>query len=177
LFSTVSARTAGLTIITIDRLSEASLLMLLVLMFIGGAPASMAGGVTLSTVVVIGVAVTSTVRGKPQAVAFDRVLPFETITKAMAIMTIGTLLCVAVTLVLLVINPQTIFRTGFEVVSAFSNTGYSLGMTPELTPAGRVLIAFTMFWGRLGPLTLVIMLAQRERPVFARYPSERIIIG
>jgi trk system potassium uptake protein TrkH len=177
LFNVVAARTAGLTIMPIDELSQGSKLVLMVLMFIGGAPASLAGGVTISTVGVLMVAVVSTIRGLPQAVVFGRVLPFETIAKAMAIMTVSTLLCFFVTLILLSINSENLFLMGFEVVSAFSNTGFSLGATPILSSAGRLLIAFTMFWGRLGPLTLVILLAQRERPALARYPSERIVMG
>ncbi|HEY0738999.1 MAG TPA: potassium transporter TrkG [Herpetosiphonaceae bacterium] len=177
LFSVVSARTAGMTMFPIDQLSQASALVLMALMFIGGAPASMAGGVTISTVAVLWVTVLSTVRGQPQGVIFGRVFPFETIAKAVAIMSVSTVVCFVITLSLLAIQPRALLPIAFEVISAFSNTGYSLGETTNLTPLGRLLIAFTMFWGRLGPLTLVIMLAQVERPTLARYPAERIIIG
>lgn len=177
LFSVISARTAGLTIIPMENLSNASVLVIMVSMFIGGAPASMAGGVTTSTIAVITVAVISTVRGNPQAVAFGRMLPLETIAKAMAIMTVSTLLCFVVTLLLLASEHGRLFPVAFEVVSAFSNTGYSLGITSELNTFGRLMIVFTMFWGRLGPLTLVVLLAQRQRVTFARYPAEQIVIG
>ena len=177
LFDIVSARTAGITIMSLEKLSEPSKLMLLVSMFIGGAPASMAGGVTSSTVGVLLVSVASTVRGAPQTVAFGRTLPLETIGKAVAIMTVATLLCFVVTMILLINAAGRTFPVTFEVVSAFSNTGYSLGETGELNDLGRLLIAFTMFWGRLGPLTLVVLLAQRERPSHVLYPSEQIVIG
>lgn len=177
MFNVVSARTAGLAIIPMEDLSQASQLILMVYMFIGGAPASMAGGVTTSTVAVLFVAVLSTVRGRPHAVAFKRTLPLETIAKAVSIMTVSTLLCFVVTLLMIIGQDGALFRTGFEVVSAFSNTGYSLAMTGELSLTGRILIMFTMFWGRLGPLTLVVLLAQREHPTLARYPEERIVMG
>ncbi|MEM8529222.1 MAG: potassium transporter TrkG [Chloroflexota bacterium] len=177
LFSVVSSRTAGLTIVPLNELNEASALTLMISMFIGGAPASMAGGVTISTVGVLIVAVVSTVRGKPQSVVFGRTLPLETIGKAVAVMTVSTLLCFIVTLILLVDRTGAGFEVGFEVISAFSNTGYSLGTTSELDDLGRLLIAFTMFWGRLGPLTLVILIAQQEKPTTALYPSEQIVIG
>ncbi|MCO6452309.1 MAG: hypothetical protein J5I90_16140 [Caldilineales bacterium] len=176
-FTVVSARTAGLTIVPIELLGQASALTILVSMFVGGAPASMAGGVTMSTVAVLMVAVYSTVRGQPNAVAFGRTLPLETIAKAVAIMTVATLLCFAITLSLLTDLEDSFLALTFEVVSAFSNTGYSLGETPNLDSVGRFLIAFTMFWGRLGPLTLVVLLAQRERPTYARYPTEKIVLG
>ncbi|HEY53028.1 MAG TPA: TrkH family potassium uptake protein, partial [Caldilineae bacterium] len=177
LFTVVSARTAGLTIIPMDQLGHASALTILVSMFIGGAPASMAGGVTMSTIVVLFAAVYSTVRGNPYAVVFGRTIPFETIAKAVAIMTVSSLLVFVVSLLLLAEMSGTFFSIIFEVVSAFSNTGYSLGTTSELSSFGRLLIALTMFWGRLGPLTLVVLLAQRERPTYARYPSEQIVMG
>ncbi|MFQ5610522.1 MAG: TrkH family potassium uptake protein [Anaerolineae bacterium] len=177
LFNVISARTAGLTIISLDDLSQASALVLMVSMFIGGAPASMAGGVTISTVGVLIVAVQSTVRGLPQAVVFGRVLPLETIAKAVAIMTVSTLLCFVVTLLLLTDRIGELLPVAFETVSAFSNTGYSLGATTDLDRFGRLLVAFTMFWGRLGPLTMVVLLAQRERPTLVRYPTEQIVLG
>lgn len=177
LFSVVSARTAGLTIISLDQLGHASALTLMVSMFIGGAPASMAGGVTISTLAVLMVSVYSTVRGLPQAIAYDRTIPLETIAKAVAIMTVSTLICLLASIILLADMPSEFFGVIFEVVSAFSNTGYSLGITPQLDTLGRGVIAFMMFWGRLGPLTLVVLLAQRERPLYARYPHEQIVIG
>ena len=70
-----------------------------------------------------------------------------------------------------------IFALGFEVVSAFANAGYSLGVTSKLDAWGQAAIAFTMFWGRLGPLTIVIALAQRERPSLLHYPEEPVILG
>lgn len=176
-FNVVGSRTAGLTIIPMEDLSQASQLIIMVLMFIGGSPASMAGGVTTSTIAVLFVAVLSTVRGRPHAVVFGRTLPLETIAKAVSIMTVSTLVCFITTLVLIIGKDGALFKTGFEVVSAFSNTGFSLGSTGELNWFGRILIMFTMFWGRLGPLTLVVLLAQREHPTLARYPEERIVMG
>lgn len=177
LFSVVSARTAGLTIIPINQLSDVSILTIMVSMFIGGSPASMAGGVTMSTVAVLVVTVFSTVRGNPHAVVFDRTLPLETIAKAVAIMAVSSMLVLVVTLMLLADGSGGIKPVIFEVVSAFSNTGYSLGLTSHLDTFGRLLIAFTMFWGRLGPLTFVVLLAQREHPTYVRYPTEKIVMG
>jgi trk system potassium uptake protein TrkH len=177
LFSVVSARTAGLTIIPVHELGEASILTIIVSMFIGGAPASMAGGVTMSTLGVLAVTVYSTVRGNPHAVAFGRTLPLETIAKAVAIMFVSVLVVFIAILALLADTAGDFTAVTFEVISAFSNTGYSLGLTGHLDTFGRLLIAFTMFWGRLGPLTLVVLLAQRERPTYVRYPTEKVVLG
>jgi trk system potassium uptake protein TrkH len=82
-----------------------------------------------------------------------------------------------VTLSLALLSEGELFTLAFEVVSAYSNTGYSLGITGDLGPLSLVLVALTMFWGRLGPLTLVVALAQRRRKTLIRYPEEKIIIG
>lgn len=177
LFTIVSARTAGLTILPLTELSEATQLLILVWMFIGGAPASMAGGVTTSTVAVLLAAVLATAKGHTSAVSFHRTLPNETIAKAVAIMTVSTLLVGIVTLLLSYQLREPIFATAFEVVSAFANAGYSLDFTTRLNEFGRYLVAFTMFWGRLGPLTIVVALAQSEQPTLLRYPAEPVILG
>ncbi|MCB9136747.1 MAG: hypothetical protein H6642_00205 [Caldilineaceae bacterium] len=176
-FTIVSARTAGLTILPIAQLSEATQLIIMLWMFIGGAPASMAGGVSSSTVAVLLTAVIATARGLDESVAFRRAIPAETIFKAMAIMTVSTLLVAGVTLLLALRQEGPVFQVAFEVVSAFANAGYSLDFTGELDNFGRFLIAFTMYWGRLGPLTIVVALAERSRPNFIRYPEEPIILG
>ncbi|HXF61244.1 MAG TPA: potassium transporter TrkG [Caldilineaceae bacterium] len=177
LFTIISARTAGVTILPLAQLSEATQLVILLWMFIGGAPASMAGGVSTSTVGVLLFAVIATAKGHTAAVAFQRTVPTETIAKAVAIMTVSTLLVVGVSLILSLTLEAAIFPIGFEVVSAFANAGYSLDFTGTLTDFGRYLIAFTMFWGRLGPLTIVVALAQSEQPTLVRYPEEPVILG
>lgn len=176
-FTIISSRTAGLTILPIEELSESTQLIIMVWMFIGGAPASMAGGISTSTLGVLIIAVVATAKGRSNAVGFGRTLPAETIAKAVAIMTVSTLLVAAVTLTLALTRQGDIFREGFEVVSAFSNTGYSLAFTSELDTFGRLLIAFTMFWGRLGPLTIVVALAESEQPSLVHYPEEPVILG
>ncbi len=177
IFTIVSSRTAGITLIPMAELGEASQLMILVSMFIGGAPASMAGGVGVTTVAVVLVTLRSIVRGHNDIRVLQRTLPTETIYKAVAILTISTGLVVGTTMVMMLIDQGTLFPVAFEVVSAFSNTGYSLGITSDFGTMGRLLLVFIMFWGRLGPLTLVVALAQRHRHSLIHYPEEKIIIG
>lgn len=174
---TIISRTAGFGAINVASLSESTQFLIMLWMFIGGAPASMAGGVSTSTVGVLLFAVIATARGRGAAVAFGRTLPHETIAKAVAIMSVSTVLVVAATMLLVLDSQEPIFSTGFEVVSAFSNAGYSLDFTPRLSEFGRFLVAFTMFWGRLGPLTIVVALAQREQPTLIRFPEEPVILG
>ena len=176
-FSVVSSRTAGLTLIPMDQLGQAIQMIIFIWMFIGGAPASMGGGVGLSTIAVVLITLQSIVLGFADVRIMGRTIPTETVFKAVAVLTLSTVLVVVVTLCLLLVENDTLFPIGFEVISAFSNTGYSLGITGDLKTASRLLIAFTMFWGRLGPLTLVVALAQRHRQTLVNYPEEKIIIG
>lgn len=177
LFTIVSARTAGLTILPLEQLSQATQAVIMILMFIGGAPASMAGGITSSALGILLISVIATARGRSSAVAFDRTVPVETISKAVAIITVSSLLVVSISLILALNGAGDIFLGSFEVISAFSNTGYSLNFTGQLDNWGRFLIAFTMFWGRLGPLTIVVALAQSEQPMLIHHPEEPVILG
>jgi trk system potassium uptake protein len=177
LFTVISSRTAGITILPLEQLTQATQLIIMIWMFIGGAPASMAGGVSTAALAVIAVAMRATVAGQPEAVIFQRTLPTGTILKAVAVMTVSTLVVAATTLILVVARTGDLFPVGFETVSAFSNTGYSLGLTGNLSPFARLMLAFLMFWGRLGPLTLVVVLAQRQRPSLVHYPEEKVILG
>jgi len=92
-------------------------------------------------------------------------------------MSVSAILVTVMTFLVAIQMEASIFPVAFEVVSAFANAGYSLGLTPELSNFGRALIALTMFWGRLGALTIVVALAQREQPTLIRYPEEPVILG
>jgi trk system potassium uptake protein TrkH len=176
-FTIVSSRTAGITLIPMVSLGEASQLIIFVWMFIGGAPASMGGGVGLSTVAVVFITLSSTARGHDEIRVLKRTLPTETIVKAIAVLTVSATVIVVVTLSLALLRAGSLFPIAFEVVSAYSNTGYSMGLTGELGSLSLFLVGLTMFWGRLGPLTLVVALAQRHSKTRIRYPEEKIIIG
>lgn len=175
-FISVGSRTAGITILPISDLSEGTQLVMMMLMFVGASPASMSGGVSIATVAVLLVAARNTVVGS-DPVVFGRALPRETVAKAVAVMTVSTLLVLFVTLLLSIHSQGNVFRLGFEAISAFSNTGFTLNQTPLLDHFGRFVVGFTMFWGRLGPLTIVVALAQRDRPALVRYPEEAVPLG
>jgi len=176
-FTVVSSRTAGITLVPIQELGQASQLVITSWMFIGGAPASMGGGIGLTTIAVVLITLQNSARGNPDIRFLSRALPVETVVKAAAIMTVSSVLVFTMTMGILLFDKQNAMAALFEVVSAFSNTGYSLGITGDMNQISRALIVFTMFWGRLGPLTLVVALAQRGSHTQIHYPEERIIIG
>jgi trk system potassium uptake protein len=116
-------------------------------------------------------------RGRSKIVVGGRTIPGETVSKAVAIVTAATLLVLAVTWLLLLTQPATLAEALFEAVSAFATAGFTLGLTPRLDLFGRLLIALTMFCGRLGALTVVVALARRAPAAPVSYPEEQVLIG
>ena len=147
-------------------------------MFIGGASASVAGGIKINTFAVMLVAILSTMRGRSRASAFGREIPGTQVQRAMVIGALSTVLVFLVALTL--VFSQTGFDfidLFFETVSAFGTVGLSTGLTSELSSWGHVILIVTMFVGRLGPITIGIALAQQTRRDLYRYAQERVTIG
>jgi trk system potassium uptake protein TrkH len=178
-FQSVSARTAGFPGLPgFSELNHPSILMLAALMFIGTAPASTGGGITTGTFAVLMLAVISYARGLDKIRVGKHTLPGSLLMRAMVVFVISFTLVFLATWLILLTNPFTLDQTLFEVVSAYSTTGLSLGITTGLNTFGRLVIIFTMFAGRLGAITIMIALLGRERGnKLVDYPEETILIG
>jgi trk/ktr system potassium uptake protein len=178
LFESVSFRTAGMSTIPMSELTDASVLTAIALMFIGGASGSTAGGIKLTTFAILLFAILSTVRGRSQVDAFGRRVAPEVIVRAMSIALLAVAFVFAGTLALEVVGagPETL-RVAFEMVSAFATVGHSVAGTPAFPDGGLVILIVAMFVGRLGPLTLVLALSARARPVPYRLAVETVRIG
>jgi trk system potassium uptake protein TrkH len=158
-------------------LSPASHLLGAILMFIGGSPASAAGGVKTVSLAVLMLEIWATLRGRPNVEAFGRTIPDEVVRRAAVIIVLMMALISAVTLLLCFTEGSPLLVSLFETVSAAGTVGLSTGLTPELTPSGRTLIMITMFVGRLGPVTMLVALTGRAKPVRFAYPPEHVSIG
>jgi trk system potassium uptake protein TrkH len=178
LFESVSFRTAGMSTIPMDKLTDSSLLTAIALMFIGGASGSTAGGIKVTTFAILLFTIVSTVRGRTHTEAFGRRVVPEVVFRALSIALLAVAFVFAGTLALEVAGagPDTI-RVAFEMVSAFGTVGHSAAVTPTLPDAALVILIVAMFVGRLGPLTLVLALSARARPVPYRPAVETIRIG
>ncbi|MCL6450491.1 MAG: TrkH family potassium uptake protein [Acetobacteraceae bacterium] len=177
-FHAVTPRTAGFNSVPTGRLRPATQLLTVMLMFIGGSPNSTAGGIKTTTFATVVLAVWAIVRGRPGVEVFERRIPAELVSRALAVTLIAVALVVGMTGVLLITEGQEPLATLFEVTSAFGTVGLSTGMTPSLTTAGRLLIVATMFAGRVGPLTLALAIAHRQRRGgVLRHPEEKIMVG
>ncbi|MBT9586537.1 potassium transporter [bacterium] len=175
-FHSSTARTSGFVLEDLSHMHAGNVLVLSCLMFVGGSPASMGGGITTSTVAVLLLAVQAQVRGRGRVRAGARELATETVTKASAIFVLALVFCGVVSWLLLITQPATLPEAIFETVSAFSTCGFTLGLTTRLDLFGQFLVAATMFCGRLGVLTVVVAMT-RTSTSLVRYPEEKILIG
>lgn len=179
LFQSVSARTAGFVgIAHFDELSAPSQLLMITLMFIGCAPASMGGGITTGTFAIMTISLWSYARGLPTAQFGGRSLAAGTSRKAGAVLTISLLVTLLASWLIAMTHDAPLEPVVFEVVSAFATCGLSLGLTTQLNLFGQLVICLVMFWGRLGALTIFVAVAgQQRRTQLVQYPEEQILIG
>ncbi|MCZ6655126.1 MAG: Trk family potassium uptake protein [Planctomycetota bacterium] len=179
LFQSVTCRTAGFNTasLAIDDISTSSLFLMCILMFIGGGPASTAGGVKTVAIAMLVLGTLATLRKRENVEAFHRQIPASTIRHAAVVIMVMFCLVSMVVLLLSYTESASLAEVLFESVSACGTVGLSTGLTPDLTIAGKLVIMLAMFAGRLGPLTLLIALAGRERTSAYSYPVEPITIG
>lgn len=177
IFQSVTARTAGFNTCSISGLSGASVLMMMILMFIGGSPGSTAGGVKTTTVSVLLSTIISEFRGKSNAEMFKSTVPFDVIKKAMIIFSVSGILVVVFGVLLLVTERKSLPSVMFETVSAFGTVGLSADLTETLSRKGKILVTVLMFIGRLGPLTVGYAFLKRHAHPKYEYASESVAIG
>ena len=179
LFLSVTCRTAGFNTVKMDTdsMSTASHFLTCILMFIGGSPASTAGGIKTVALAVLLLGLWATIRGRSKVEVWGRTIPEATVRRAAVIVVAMFGFVSLVTLALAFAEPITLREALFESVSACGTVGLSTGVTPGLTVAGRVVIIVAMFAGRLGPLTLMLALAGKAKPSAYDYPEEQVGIG
>ncbi|MGE0761117.1 MAG: TrkH family potassium uptake protein, partial [Pirellulaceae bacterium] len=178
-FQSVTCRTAGFNSVPVAPLREATLVLMVVLMFIGAAPGSTGGGIKTTTVSVTWFTLRAVMRNRRYVDAWTRSIPEVVVHRALLITSLATALVVCLTTMLLVTEhrPGRFLEYLFEVVSALGTVGLSTGVTPELTGVGRAIIILAMFLGRVGPLTLFISLASQRDASRYRYPEEPVMLG
>jgi trk system potassium uptake protein TrkH len=177
-FQMITTRTGGFwTMADPGALAPATQLLMITWMFIGGAPASMGGGITTGTTVTLAIALASYVRGRTRAEVMGRSLSAESVRRASAVLVISLALVLVSTWLILITHDAPVPVALFEVVSAFATAGLSLGLTGQLNLFGQLLLCVVMIWGRLGALTIIVALARPVQPALASYPEEQILIG
>ncbi|MBQ9753486.1 MAG: hypothetical protein IJV93_01905 [Lentisphaeria bacterium] len=174
------SRTAGFsTLQGTAFLSPGVALVVMVLMLLGGAPGSTAGGMKVTTAAVAFAAFRNTLKGNHEVLIFKRSVGMEVVLRAFTMMIIFLMLFFAGGTILHMINPSDIplLDSMFEAASAITTTGLSMGVTGKLNADGKLFVILLMIIGRLGPFTILLFLLGREKPGQLKYPTERIIIG
>lgn len=176
-FYSTSARTAGFSTVPVGSFSQTGLLVLMILMFIGASPGSTGGGIKTTTFFAILMSIKGISTNTP-VTAFKRRIPAESLVKAFSIFVLAISVICLSTFLVLVVQPELQFLDVlFEVVSAIGTVGLSVGITPELNVASKLIISLSMFIGRLGTLTIASLWAYRMAATTFNYPEERITIG
>ena len=178
IFQGISLRTAGFTIVELDYAYAHSNFLTSAIMFIGGASATVAGGLKVNTLAIILLGVIALIRGRHNVTAFGRELPASLVQRAMVLGAVSMTFMFLVVFLLTISESKASFETIlFEAASAFGTVGLSLGLTPNLSVFGEWIIIVTMFIGKLGPLTIGLTMLQRTEHDLYRYPQERVTIG
>ncbi|CAN5678367.1 potassium transporter TrkG [soil metagenome] len=176
-FQGAMPRTAGFNSLDYGQMGEGTLLGTVILMFIGGGSAGTAGGIKVTTFVILFFAVYAEVRGEAAVHGFRRRIDDRLVRQALTVALLAVGAVVAGTLVMMELTTYTTHEMLFEVTSAFATVGLSTGLTPHLPADAQLVLVVLMFLGRLGPITLVSALALRERQRLYELPEGRPIIG
>lgn len=176
-FQAITPRTAGFNTIPIDQLTDASTILTMFLMFIGGGSLSTASGIKLGTFVVLILTTWAFIKQRDHVTIFERRIPDRLVRKSLALISITMMLIFMSVFILSVIEADhALDDVLFEVVSALSTVGLSRGLTTELSAAGETVIMFMMFAGRVGPLTLAYLIAM-PKSSRVHYPETNVLIG
>jgi trk system potassium uptake protein TrkH len=178
-FQSVTLRTAGFNSIPLTNLNKYTIYMMTLFMFIGGSPGSTAGGVKTTTLAILFYSIKSTLLGDKTVTVLDRKIPSPMVVRGTALMFISILITSLFILIIMKIEPeQSFLPIFFEVISASGTVGLTLGITPYLSVMGKFAIAILMLIGRIGPLTLILAIGQKNRDTGKfDYPDGRIMIG
>ena len=177
LFQGVTPRTAGFSTLDYPDMRHSTLLLQIVLMFIGAAPASTGGGIKVTTLALIFLIFVAQARGTEEISVFHRQIPTSLVAKTLSVFALSAFLVILATVVLIATENKGLLQAVFHVTSALGTVGLNLFSSAKLTFSGKLLTIFLMFAGRLGPITLILALSEQARTRNYSYPEEEIAIG
>lgn len=183
IFQAVTPRTAGFNTLSISNFAPATLMVLLLLMFIGASPGSTGGGIKTCTFAIVMAAAWHMSKNRDRVFMFERTIPRTVVRRAILIFVLALMWIFLATLIFIGFERNNLgtdnlfIRSLFEVTSAFGTVGLTTGITPQLSMIGKILITITMFVGRIGPLTLALAVAIKEEKIDYTYPEEKVMVG
>jgi trk system potassium uptake protein TrkH len=176
-FLSITSRTAGFSVVHIGSLTIPSLMIVILLMYIGGAPNSTSGGIKITTIATLVATVRTFVRGKTRVEVGWNTIPMRTVRRAFIVFSVSIFLIFIVLFVLSWTEDQTFFDLLFEIISAFGTVGLSRGITPDLTVTGKILIAFVMFAGRIGLFSFAVAMTDVIDDSSYTFPEINLMVG
>ncbi|NLJ75925.1 MAG: hypothetical protein GX325_01525 [Peptococcaceae bacterium] len=177
LFQSLTTKSGGFSLVDISAYNHSTLLFFCLLMFIGASPSSCGGGIRTTTFAVLVLSLLSFLRGKSSTKIFHRELFQEDIIKAFMVFFVAALLMVVAVVTLSAIENFSTTEIVFEICSAFGTTGLSMGITPDLSTAGKMVLIVVMFIGRIGFIPLLFMFRGKRPEDRYHYVKEHIIVG
>jgi len=177
-FGSVTPRTAGFNTVDMTQLALPTILIYLILMWIGASPGSTGGGLKTTTFAVAVLNALSIAKGKDRVEVFNRQIDPETVRKAFAVILLSFLVIGLGVFMVLFFNPELgILDVAFEVFSAFATVGLSLGITAKLATGSKLVICLIMFLGRVGTLTVLVAFIRKTRSLRYKFPQEGVFIS
>jgi len=176
-FQSVTARTAGFNSVDLLPLSGGTVFLIIALMIIGGSPGSTAGGIKTTTFATLVMTSFAVVKGRNSLWAFERHLEDDIIRRSVAVFFIYMALACLSAVVLGATETFPLTKIFFEIISAMSTVGLTLGITPELSDFSKIWLAFLMYFGRVGVLSIILTFIKPPVTTTIQYPSEKILIG
>lgn len=184
LFQSITPRTAGFNVVDMAQTHAATRFVTMLLMFIGGSPGSAAGGIKTTTAVVLLYTMLAIIRGKRETIFKGRTISVRVVEEALSVFLLGIVVVGGLYGLLLVSEESALVAAQFtseallfETISAFGTVGLSTGILPGLTVMGKLLIILGMFIGRVGPLTMVLVVGLKDTRQLVRFPEENVTIG
>ncbi len=178
LFQVVTSRTTGFNTVDMSLISLPALLVIMIIMFIGASPGSTGGGIKTTTAFVIFKSIVATIKGYRRVEFSKKTIPIEIASKSYSIVVMSVLIVVLSVVALAITDRgQSLTDLLFESVSAFSTTGLSLGITANLSDAGKFILILNMFIGRIGTLSIALALSKSAKTMLHKYPSTYIMVG
>ena len=178
LFQSITTRTAGFATIPQQNLTNASAIVSLLLMFIGGSPVGTAGGIKTVTIAVLIFAAFTTIKNKEDVILYQRTIPKQAVSKAVAVVCMSFMIMFLSTLLLSAVINANALDIVYETVSATATVGLTRNLTPLLNNWGKLIIIVTMYLGRVGPISLLIAFnTTKEKKNIIKEPIEEISIG
>ncbi|MGN8026785.1 TrkH family potassium uptake protein [Microbacterium sp. 22242] len=176
-FMSAMTRSGGFSVVNVGDMNGSSLLAGSMLMFVGGGSASTAGGIKVTTLAVLALAVISEAKGRPSVQAFGRRIPSDVQRVALSVVAWGATIVALATIAIAQITKAPVDEVLFDVVSAFGTVGLSTGVTENLPDVATYIMAAAIFMGRVGTVTLAAAVAATSRTQLYSLPVERPIVG